>query len=180
MTATQQREAENPSITKPVCPACGSDRILRDAWAEWSASEDEWVLKSTFDALRCEACDGEISEPKWVALDKSRIIQIQNDRFRRGDPNIPGQRMITSGIQELAAAAGRSLQDVMEQVASFDTFTNDSDPYGEHDFGSFDFEGQKCFWKIDYYNANLDGGSEDPSDLPITQRVLTIMLAHEY
>jgi Protein of unknown function (DUF3768) len=40
--------------------------------------------------------------------------------------------------------------------------------------------GERIFWKIDYYDENLEHGSEDPSDLFKTTRVLTIMLAGEY
>ena len=50
----------------------------------------------------------------------------------------------------------------------------------EHDFGSVEFAGEKCFWKIDYYNKALDAGSEDPADPAQTTRVLTIMLTSEY
>ena len=35
-------------------------------------------------------------------------------------------------------------------VSHFDAFTPDNDPYGEHDFGSIDLDGEKLFWKIDY------------------------------
>jgi hypothetical protein len=65
-------------------------------------------------------------------------------------------------------------------VADFSTFTDDNDPHEEHDFGAFDFEGNRCFWKLDYYNSTFDGGSENPADPDITKRVLTIMLAAEY
>jgi hypothetical protein len=58
-----------------------------------------------------------------------------------------------------------------------DAFTPDSDPYGEHNFGSFEHNGIRVFWKIDYYDRNLEYGSEDPSDPAQTTRVLTIMLA---
>jgi hypothetical protein len=34
------------------------------------------------------------------------------------------------------------------------TLTN-NDPYGEHDFGSFELAGEKFFWKIDYYDFAL-------------------------
>jgi hypothetical protein len=54
------------------------------------------------------------------------------------------------------------------------------DPYGEHDFGNFEVAGQKFFFKIDYYDPNLEFGSEDPGDPQKTTRVLTIMLAEEY
>jgi hypothetical protein len=67
----------------------------------------------------------------------------------------------------------------------FDEFTPDNDPHHEHDFGGFEYEGRRIFWKIDYYDrASLgtgsDMGSEDPSDPAKTLRVLTIMLAEEY
>jgi hypothetical protein len=35
-------------------------------------------------------------------------------------------------------------------LIAFDTFTNDNDPHRERDFGSFDLDGEKLFWKIDY------------------------------
>jgi len=41
-------------------------------------------------------------------------------------------------------------------------------------------DGEKIFWKIDYYDRSLTKGSEDPSDSTRTTRVLTIMLASEY
>jgi hypothetical protein len=52
----------------------------------------------------------------------------------------------------------------------------------EHDFGSFDCEGQRIFWKIDYYDrasfgTGCDMGSDDPTDPAKTLRILTIMLA---
>jgi hypothetical protein len=28
----------------------------------------------------------------------------------------------------------------------FDAFTEDDDPWGEHDFGAFDHEGERIFW----------------------------------
>ncbi len=40
--------------------------------------------------------------------------------------------------------------------------------------------GNKLFWKINYYDRDLEFGSENPADPAITARVLTIMLAEEY
>ena len=65
-------------------------------------------------------------------------------------------------------------------VRTFDTFTRDNDPHGEHDFGAFAVDGEKCFWKIDCYDKSLEHGSEDPADPELTVRVLTVMLAEEY
>jgi hypothetical protein len=48
------------------------------------------------------------------------------------------------------------------------------------DFGAIEIEGERYFWKIDYYNPSLQGGSEDPADPQKTTRVLTIMCAEEY
>jgi hypothetical protein len=75
--------------------------------------------------------------------------------------------------------------EIAERVAAFDSFTGDNDPHREHDFGSFDYDGKRIFWKIDYYHRSSFGtgrdmGSENPSDPVMTLRVLTVMLASEY
>ncbi len=69
---------------------------------------------------------------------------------------------------------------VLGKVRTFNDFTEDNDPYGEHDFGSFVHHEEKMFWKIDYYDKMMTAGSEDPSDGGVTTRVLTVMLASEY
>jgi hypothetical protein len=69
--------------------------------------------------------------------------------------------------------------EVLRAARDFDTFGPSIDPHGEHDIGSFDFEGTRCFWKIDYNNLDMSSGSEDPADPAITTRVLTIMRADE-
>mgnify|MGYP000498262413 CR=1 FL=1 len=107
-------------------------------------------------------------------------IAQQNDQFRRGDPNVPGQRVITAGINELLKRREIPPQQLAQQVAEFSDFTEHNDPHGEHDFGAFEFHGHKCFWKIDYYDRDYTMGSDDPSDISKTRRVLTTMLAEEY
>lgn len=109
----------------------------------------------------------------------ARIREL-NDLFRKGERPDLGRIMLTKGVRDLAAASLLGDIAVYVKVQTFDTFTDDNDPYEEHDFGHFEFAGEMCFWKIDYYNKTLDGGSEDPADESKTARVLTIMLASEY
>ena len=85
--------------------------------------------------------------------------------------------VITGGIASIASDVSAM---AIRKVATFDAFTPDNDPHGEHDFGGFDFAGQKFFWKIDYYDPQLKYGSDNPSDAAKTRRVMTIMLAEEY
>jgi hypothetical protein len=103
-----------------------------------------------------------------------RIRQL-NDGFRTTFQG--GLVVMTAGVDALRPDLKRR---VTEAVRSFEKFDADNDPYGEHDFGSFELAGRKFFWKIDAYDADLHFGSEDPSDEAKTTRVLTIMLAEEY
>ena len=107
--------------------------------------------------------------------DKARRILQLNDAFRTTFQN--GRVVYTCGVDALPPDAKLS---VILKVRTFSDFTPDNDPHGEHDFGSFEIAGEKIFWKIDYYDENMEAGSEDPSDMFKTTRVLTIMLAEEY
>ena len=62
----------------------------------------------------------------------------------------------------------------------YDDFYHASDPYEEHDFGSFEVDGHTIFFKIDYFDKSRSHHSPDPSDPSVTERVITIMLAEEY
>jgi Protein of unknown function (DUF3768) len=97
------------------------------------------------------------------------------DRLRRTFTG--GRVVMTDGV---AALPEQKLAQLLERVRSFDAFTNDNDPYGEHDFGAIELAGQTYFFKVDYYAPDMDGGSEDPADRTKTTRVLTIMRADEY
>ena len=117
----------------------------------------------------------------------NKIAEL-NDRFRKSALTIDpvaislGRKFMTSGIRALGLPA---TVEIAERVAAFDNFTGDNDPHGEHDFGSFEHDGKKIFWKIDYcdrasFGTGRDMGSEEPSEPAQTLRVLTIMLASEY
>jgi hypothetical protein len=111
---------------------------------------------------------------------RSEEIRALNDAFRKGERPELGRIMITSGVRELVAAWPMGIAPVYEKVRSFDGFDEGNDPHGERDFGSFKHAGATLFWKIDYYDKDLESGSEDPADPTVTTRVLTIMLAEEY
>lgn len=85
--------------------------------------------------------------------------------------------MATHGINALPPEQQLA---ILHAVQSFDEFSPEDDPHGEHDFGCINHDGQRVFFKIDYYDNQLEGGSEDPADPQQTTRVMTIMLAHEY
>lgn len=110
--------------------------------------------------------------------DSARIAEL-NDQMRHDGPESTASRkwMLTSGVRALGDAA---VADAIAHVRTFDAFGRDNDPYGERDFGAFSLLGDRLFWKIDYYNRTLDGGSPDPADPNVTCRVLTIMLTMEY
>jgi len=92
-----------------------------------------------------------------------------NDAFRRSGFVV----VVTPGVQAIEDLSG-----LINEVRRFDEFTEDNDPYGEHDFGTVYWFGEKVFWKIDYYDQALEYG-EDPLSLDC-RRVLTVMLASEY
>lgn len=103
-------------------------------------------------------------------------IRVLNDSFRAAGPSRGGW-LVTSGVQSSGPTA---LGVIITQVIAFSTFTPDNDPYGEHDFGSFRHVGETIYWKIDYYDLDLQFGSPDPANPDVTRRVLTILLASEY
>lgn len=98
-------------------------------------------------------------------------IKTLNDNFRKTFTG--GQVLLTAGIN---AKPVDDVAHILSMVRNFNKFTPDNDPYGEHDFGSFYYEGEQIYWKIDYYDRNYQFCSEDPSNPSITKRVMTIML----
>jgi hypothetical protein len=106
---------------------------------------------------------------------KNAAIRELNDAFRKSFAG--GKVVMTASVAELPDMVRAN---ALLEVSRFDRFTSDNDPYGEHDFGSFEMVGRKFFWKVDYYDATMQFGSEDPSDPSKTTRVLTLMLAEDY
>ena len=102
-------------------------------------------------------------------------IRALNDELRQY--LIGGGAVMTPGV----AALGReAIERIVKTIAVYDDFCHANDPYEEHDFGSFEAEGETIFFKIDYYDRALTYHSPDPADPTVTERVITIMLADEY
>ena len=108
-----------------------------------------------------------------------RIAEL-NDALRH-DPGTGenGRIVMTRGVS--VPGIPFTMQ-ALAKLKAFDTFTKDNDPYGEHDFGSFELGGHKLFWKIDYFEKGTDymNGAETPENSTTTDRLLTIMPAEEY
>ncbi len=115
-----------------------------------------------------------------MASTKVQQIAQQNDQFRSRDPNVPGIRVITVGINELLKQLDIPMGELAQLVADYSDFNPDNDPHSEHDFGGFEFHDHKVFWKIDDSDLDYKMGSDDPTDLTKTRRVLSIMLAEEW
>ena len=102
-------------------------------------------------------------------------IQQINDAFRT---TLSGGRvMLTAGVASLSTERQAA---ILAAVRNFSAFSKDDDPYGEHDFGRVEQGGEAFFWKIDYYDRNMEFASPDPLDTGRTLRVLTIMRVDEY
>lgn len=106
---------------------------------------------------------------------KRSRIRAANDRLRVTGQG--GQVVVTRGI---IALGERDLVKIMNAVSAFNDFSEENDPWGEHDLGMLDIGGQRIIWKIDYYDPDLVFASPDPADPAVTVRVLTVMLAEEY
>ena len=70
--------------------------------------------------------------------EKQARIRALNDELRR---TFQGGRVLqTRGIQALGPDL---VAQVHEKVRTFAAFTPENDPYGEHDFGSFELQGRR-------------------------------------
>lgn len=114
-------------------------------------------------------------ETPTVADHRSRIALL-NDQLR--EIGIGGKTVITRGVINLG---NDTLIGIIKAMREYATWDEDNDPYGEHNFGILTLaNSQKVYFKIDYYDARMEFGSDDPADPEKTTRVLTLMLAEEY
>lgn len=52
------RRRKEPKV-RMVCSTCRSELVTRDAWAEWDAEEQDWVLAAVYDYGFCHACEAD-------------------------------------------------------------------------------------------------------------------------
>jgi Protein of unknown function (DUF3768) len=127
-----------------------------------------------------------------AAREQTARIARLNDLARQA-MGVACTAVATVGVRSLPASDQSCVRELIE---NYDAFDEDSDPHGEHDFGTIyqlgdgrwtterprsrDDERERVFWKFDYYDRDLQFGSEDAANPAVTRRVLTIMLADEY
>ena len=98
---------------------------------------------------------------------RTAIIRRLNDRFRK--TFIGGAVVITAGIAALDEA---TRQRIFAAVQTFDAFDEDNDPWHEHDFGALEVDGERVFFKLEYYDLTRAMHSEDAADPTKTERVM--------
>jgi hypothetical protein len=100
-------------------------------------------------------------------------IQIKNDELRKMLPSmpLPHRLMLTEGVR---CFPSEDILLILTEIRNYNKFDESVDPYGEHDFGKFDYQDETILWKFDYYDDDFEYFKENGN------RVLTVMLGHEY
>ena len=102
-----------------------------------------------------------------------RIARLNDELRTRGRG---GQLLVTSGVE-----ASPYMNEIVEAVQRYKfQGVDENNPYGENDWGAVAVEGEKYFFKIDYYDPTMTAHSEDEADPKKTRRVMTIMRAEEW
>jgi hypothetical protein len=101
-------------------------------------------------------------------------IAKRNDDFRKSLKSDANHKVVLTS----AVADDPSVDKIIERVKDFDSFSSANDPHGEHDFGSFEINGEKYFFKIDYYDLDFNYGADPKEDE--YSCLLTIMQASDY
>ena len=114
-------------------------------------------------------------------LTRSQQIARLNDRARLGlDRTAMTVFTRTCLARFCSADTARGLIAQAEIMKAVRQATFQNDAHGERDFGKVSYRDHPVWFKIDYYDANHEYGSEDPADGNITRRVVTIMLPEDY
>ena len=107
---------------------------------------------------------------------QSAAIRALNDAFRKTFKG--GTVVLSAGIMALETARQHA---IFAAVQAFDDFNDADDPWGEHDMAAVMVDGERIFFRIEYYDPTDDTQhSEDPACRAKTERVLTIMFGREF
>ena len=106
---------------------------------------------------------------------QSAAVRAHNDAFRKTFKG--GTVVLSAGIIALAATRQHA---VLAAVQAFDDFNDADDPWCEHDMAAVMVDGERIFFRIEYYDPTDTEPSEDPADPARTKRVLTIMFGREF
>jgi hypothetical protein len=133
-----------------------------------------------------------VSAALAAAREQTARIARLND-LARSAMGVACTTVATVGFRSLPSSDQSRVRELTE---TYDAFDEDNDPHGERDFGTIyqlgdgrwtterprlrDDEGERVFWKLDYYDRELMFGSDDAANPAVTRRVLTIMLSDEY
>lgn len=106
------------------------------------------------------------------------LIAQQNDAFRKRLPE-GGEGIIvqTTAIDNMGPSFVAAC---LNQIVTYDDFTEDNDPHGTHEMGFMEVMGHKVWFKIDLYDETYQYGTPAPTDLSKTRRVLTILFPSDY
>jgi hypothetical protein len=120
------------------------------------------------------------------ASDPIARIAALNDELRRNLTQPGHNRVVmTAGVAALIGDVSlfrnfHARAELLRMVRDHEDFGPDVNPHGERDFGRLEYRDAALYWKIDYYDRNLEFGSSDPTNPEITTRVLTLLLTQEY
>ncbi len=106
---------------------------------------------------------------------KADKIRVLNDHLRTTFTG--GRVLITASIAELDHHLRAR---ILLAVRDYREFGAENDPHHEHDIAFFEVDGERFFFKVDYYDLAAKFHSPDPADPERTCRVLTIGRHSDY
>lgn len=111
--------------------------------------------------------------------EKKALIAKHNDELRINGKAINGRIILVGDLMNEVDDVEK-MSAVIAALKGFSDFNQGNDPHGEHDYGSFEVNGELMMFKVDYYALNEEELSEHPEDPNVTVRVLSVFYAHDY
>lgn len=110
-------------------------------------------------------------------------LRVGNDIYRKNLINSKRFKMVLSwNVSNYSMANFVMFQRLLEKVRTFKQFNKEDDPYGEHDFGRIEHDGQTFYFKFDYFDGPdlMNGFDKESMTSDRCYRTMTIMEASEY